>query len=157
MLLDSSSSRMMSMSNQMPLAMDIKETEKEFIIAVDVPGCKKKDIHIDIEDHHLMTIKADRSEETTFEEQRDDITYRKTERFIGVQTRSLILPDNIDDDLISTKFDHGVLQIHIPKVIIIHLYIFFIIIIIHHYHHLSSKKKGEDVTTNENKKKIEIH
>ena len=59
-------------------------------------------------------------------------TFRKVERFHGVQSRRLSLPaDIVDEDSIETKYDHGVLTIHIPK------------------------KKGD--VLNQNKKKIEVN
>ena len=118
-------------SRNIPLAMDIKETTNEFVCHIDVPGVKKKDLHIEIE-NHMLTIIAERYEVKKDEEKQGDFTFRKVERFHGVQSRRLSLPaDIVDEDSIETKYDHGVLTIHIPK------------------------KKGD--VLNQNKKKIEVN
>ena len=111
-LLDAYTMPRMMMVN--PLAMDIKETEKEFLCHIDVPGVKKKDIVIEVE-NKVLTVIADRAEETTNEEKKGDWIYKKVERFSGRQTRSLAIPDNVDEDSIKSTYHEGVLNIHLPK------------------------------------------
>lgn len=90
---------------------DMMETEKEFVVAVDLPGFQKKDININYEDNRLI-IKGTRKEETK-DEQKD---YLHRERYFGEFVRSLTLPTKIKEDKIKASFKDGVLTVTAPKV-----------------------------------------
>jgi HSP20 family protein len=90
---------------------DMMETEKEYIVAVDLPGFQKKDIKINYEDNRLI-IKGSRKEETK-EEEKD---YLHRERYFGEFIRSLTLPTKIKEDKIKASFKDGVLTVTAPKV-----------------------------------------
>ena len=90
---------------------DMMETDKEFIVAVDLPGFQKKDIKINYEDNRLI-IKGTREEETK-EEERD---YLHRERYFGEFIRTLTLPAKIKEDKIKASFKDGVLKVTAPKV-----------------------------------------
>ena len=74
-------------------AVDIEETEKEFILSADMPGLKKKEVTIDIHDG-IITIKGERMNEdkSSFD------GYRMHERQFGSFNRSFRLPDNVNED-----------------------------------------------------------
>jgi len=91
-------------------AVDIKETEKEFLIHADIPGVDPDDIDVHMEDG-MLTIKGERDSET--KEQRDG--YKRIERQRGSFYRRFSLPDTANADKISAKSKNGVLEITIPK------------------------------------------
>ena len=92
------------------MQMDVKETEKSYEIAIDVPGVDKKDISITIEDNTL-TISSHR--EAAKKEEGD--TFKRVERFSGTSTRTMSLPENVDQDSIEARNENGVLHLTIPK------------------------------------------
>ena len=101
---------MNSGGNSYSLAVDIQETEKEFILSADMPGLNKKEVSIDIHDG-VITIKGERIKEDKISF--DD--YRIHERQFGSFNRSFRLPDNVNEDKISAKFTNGELLITLPK------------------------------------------
>ena len=101
---------MHSVGNSYSLAVDIQESEKEFILSADMPGLNKKEVSIDIHDG-LITIKGERIKEDKISF--DD--YRIHERQFGSFNRSFRLPDNVNEDKISAKFTNGELLITLPK------------------------------------------
>ncbi|MDZ7808012.1 MAG: Hsp20/alpha crystallin family protein [Gracilimonas sp.] len=90
---------------------DMMETDKEYIVAVDLPGFQKKDIKINYEDKRLI-IKGTRKEETK-EKEKD---YLHRERYFGEFVRTLTLPTQIKEDKIKASFKDGVLTVTAPKV-----------------------------------------
>jgi HSP20 family protein len=101
---------MNSVGNSYSLAVDIQESEKEFILSADMPGLNKKEVSIDIHDG-VITIKGERIKEDKISF--DD--YRIHERQFGSFNRSFRLPDNVNEDKISAKFTNGELLITLPK------------------------------------------
>lgn len=91
-------------------AVDIKETDKEFIIHADIPGVDPDDIDVHMEDG-MLTIKGERESET--KENREG--YKRVERHRGTFYRRFSLPDTANADKISAKSKNGVLEITIPK------------------------------------------
>ena len=91
-------------------AVDIEETEKEFILSADMPGLKKKEVTIDIHDG-IITIKGERMNE----DKSSFNGYHMHERQFGSFNRSFRLPDNVNEDKIAAKFDNGELLITLPK------------------------------------------
>ena len=91
-------------------AVDIKETEKEFLIHADIPGVNPDDIDVHMEDG-MLTIKGERESET--KEEREG--YKRIERQRGSFYRRFSLPDTANADKISAKSKNGVLEISIPK------------------------------------------
>lgn len=92
-------------------AMDIKEGENEFIVRTDLPGVRKEDISITME-NGLLTISADRkSEEVQKEGERE---LRRECRY-GRYTRSLRLGTQINEKGVKANYRDGVLELVLPK------------------------------------------
>ncbi len=91
-------------------AVDIRETDKAFIITADVPGVDPKDIEVNME-NGVLTIRGERKEEK--EEEKEG--YKRIERVRGTFYRRFTLPDTADAEKISAKSKNGVLEITIPK------------------------------------------
>jgi len=88
---------------------DVQETDKEYLIEADLPGVKKEEISLDLEDEKL-SISVNRQETT---EKKDD-NYVHKERFYSSMSRSIYLAD-AEADNIKAKLNNGVLTITITK------------------------------------------
>ena len=91
-------------------AMDLFEADDHFLLRADLPGLSDEHVNIEMRDGAL-TISGERKSE---HEQRERGWYR-LERQFGKFSRSLTLPDGIDPDAVEASFDHGVLEVRIPK------------------------------------------
>lgn len=89
---------------------DIKETETEYIIDMDVPGFKKEDISIETKDGFLVVKSSSKKEETSEKE-----NYLLKERKSISFTRSFKLPNNVNISDINAKMEDGILNIVLPK------------------------------------------
>lgn len=96
-------------SNAVP-AVNIKENEDAFNLELAVPGMKKKDFKIDI-DNGMLMISSEKSHETTKEE--ENFT-RKEFSYSGFN-RSFRLPDYILEDKIKAEYKDGLLMLTLPK------------------------------------------
>jgi len=88
-----------------------REGDDAYYIEVDLPGVKKEDINIDVNED-VLTISGERKVK---EEQKDDKFY-KVESVYGKFERSFTLPEDVDSEKIEAEFKNGVLEIKIPKV-----------------------------------------
>ncbi len=91
---------------------DITDDDKHYQIVVDIPGVKKEDIHVTVE-NGVLTLEAERNEENT--EEKKGKVIRK-ERRSGKYARSFNVGRTISVEDISGNFDNGVLTISVPKV-----------------------------------------
>jgi len=92
---------------------NFKETDKEFIIQVEVPGIEKDKIQLNITNNRLE-IKAERKQEKESKE-REDYSYTKS--YLGFY-QAFDVPENTDINKINASYKNGVLTIKIPKKII---------------------------------------
>ena len=90
--------------------LDVKETDKEFRVSVELPGIAEEDIEVDVDDD-LLTVRAEKKEEREIERADQHVT----ERRFGVFQRSIRLPQSVDAQTVKATLDNGVLQIAIPK------------------------------------------
>ena len=91
-------------------AMDLVETEDNFVLKADLPGLTESDVNIELE-ANVLTISGERK--TEHEAKKDG--YYRLERSTGTFSRALTLPEGIDPEAVTANFDNGVLQIRIPK------------------------------------------
>jgi HSP20 family protein len=91
-------------------AMDLVETDDDLVLRADLPGLSEKDVNIEVEDN-VLTISGERKAE--HEERKEG--YYRVERASGTFSRSLTLPEGIDPERVRANFDHGVLEVRIPK------------------------------------------
>jgi len=98
------------------MSIDVVEKDKEFIIQADMPGIKKEDVKLDI-NNGVLTITAQRKQELISSSSSDKElqNWRRMERTFGLLSRSLRLPNNVDSSKILAKQDNGVLTIFLPK------------------------------------------
>jgi HSP20 family protein len=98
-----------AMRRWMP-AMDLVETEDQFVLRADLPGMSEDDIKIEVEDGTL-TVSGERKAE---HEERNEGFYR-LERASVTFSRSLTLPKGVDAEGVTANFDRGVLEVRVPK------------------------------------------
>ncbi len=87
-----------------------REDEQNYYIDLDLPGVKKEDINIDV-DEGTLSIYGERD----FKEEVKEEDYYKVETSFGKFQRTFSLPDNVDVDAISAATQDGVLEVTIPK------------------------------------------
>lgn len=92
---------------------NIAESDKGFNIELAAPGMDKKDFNINVEDK-VLTISYESKEEN--EERNDEIKYLRREFRSSSFKKSYTLPDNVNGDKISAKYENGILNVEIPKV-----------------------------------------
>ncbi|MFC4402797.1 Hsp20/alpha crystallin family protein [Gracilibacillus xinjiangensis] len=91
---------------------DILETEKEWLVRVDLPGVKKEQIQLAVHGSQLL-INISHKEETEHYDQ--TYHYYRKERKEQYKERTITLPYMIDKDKVKVTFTNGVLQIKGPK------------------------------------------
>lgn len=91
---------------------DVKETENDYKLSVDLPGVKKEDLKAELKDGYL-TISA--TVNTDNDEKDKEGKYIRRERFSGSYNRSYYVGDDITQDDIKAKFENGILSVTIPK------------------------------------------
>ena len=90
--------------------MDMKETDKEYELKVDLPGMDKSEIKMTVENNGLV-IEGERKSEK--KEEKDK--YHFTERHFGSFHREVSLPKNANVEAINAVYENGVLNVVIPK------------------------------------------
>jgi HSP20 family protein len=89
---------------------DLVEADDHFVLKADLPGLTEQDVSIEVQDNTL-TISGQRNAEHESSER----GWYRIERSFGSFSRSLTLPDGVDAEAIAASFDHGVLEVRIPK------------------------------------------
>jgi HSP20 family protein len=96
---------------ELKMKIDVKEDDKSFTVKADIPGVKKEDIQIDIEDDHI-SLRAEVKQEK--EEKKDEkVVY--SERAYGMVSRSFTLPVDVDAKAAKAEYKDGVLNLTLPK------------------------------------------
>jgi HSP20 family protein len=91
-------------------AVDIREENDRFVLIADIPGVKREEVEVTLEEG-VLSIKGERRAET--EEAREG--FHRKERVHGSFLRQFTLPDTVNTDNISATVTDGVLEIGIPK------------------------------------------
>jgi HSP20 family protein len=92
-------------------AVDIYEDDKAITLKVEVPDMDEKDLDVRVEEGYL-TIKGERK----FENEEKKENFHRIERRYGSFERTFALPEAVDAENISAKYDKGVLKVVAPKV-----------------------------------------
>ena len=92
---------------------DIKETEKDYEVIIDLPGFKKNEVHASLENGYL-TISAEKGLNQDEKEKKSGRYIRK-ERYAGACQRSFYVGDQLTEEDIKGEFKHGILKLTIPK------------------------------------------
>ena len=91
-------------------AMDVEETDKEYLLKADLPEMKKEDLKIGIEDD-VLTLQGERKHE----EEEKGKKFHRIERSYGKFMRQLELPSDVDQRKVKADVKDGVVLVHLPK------------------------------------------
>ena len=91
---------------------DVKETDTGYEVDIDLPGFKKDEITVDLENGYL-TISAAKGLDKDEEDKKGK--YIRKERYAGTMQRSFYVGDAITHEDIKAKFENGILSLTIPK------------------------------------------
>ncbi len=94
-------------------AMDITERENDYVVRTDLPGVRKEDINVTLE-NGVLTVTAERREEETRKEGNGEREIRREVRY-GRYARSLRLGTQIDEKGVKANYRDGVLELVLPK------------------------------------------
>ena len=89
---------------------DILESKDSYLIRAELPGMKKEDLHLELNDGTLTL-----SGERKFEETANGDEYHRVERVSGKFTRSFYLSRTVKHDAIKATYRDGILEVHVPK------------------------------------------
>lgn len=92
-------------------AVDVRESDNEYRIRADLPGIKKEDLDISLQDG-VLTINAETKQEQ--KEEKEGRVIRQERRY-GKFVRSMRLGDTVDADRIKAEYKDGVLDLVLPK------------------------------------------
>ena len=88
-------------------AADIYEDEREYLLALDLPGINRERLDVSLDDGRLV-IRGERTAE-------EGVSVRRAERPQGRFVRSFSLPESVDRARIAADYKDGVLLLHLPK------------------------------------------
>ncbi len=91
---------------------DVREHDNGYELEVDLPGIKKEDVKVKLDDGYL-TITASTSHDNDEKDKKGN--YIRRERFSGSYSRSFYIGEAVTENDIKAKFDNGVLKLDIPK------------------------------------------
>ena len=93
------------------IKMDISEDDKAYHVKAEVPGVKKEDIQVAVDDDRV-SITAEVKKET---EERKGEKVLRSERYYGMQSRSFTLMHDVDQSKAEAKYQDGILELTLPK------------------------------------------
>jgi HSP20 family protein len=91
-------------------SVDIYESENRIVLEAELPGMKREDFELSIE-NNVVTLKGERR----FEKKDEGDNYHRVERAYGSFTRSFNLPRTVSTEEIKADFKNGVLTVTVPK------------------------------------------
>ena len=91
---------------------DVRETEDSYELDIDLPGFKKDEIDLDLNDGYL-TISAAKGLDKDTEDKKGK--YIRQERYAGTCSRSFFVGEAVEPEEVSAGFEDGILRITLPK------------------------------------------
>ncbi len=91
-------------------SLDIVEDAHAYLVTAELPGLKKEDVAIQLEDG-VLSISGEKKQEAEVKEQ----TFHRMERRYGSFYRAVTLPAGVDVEKVDARFEDGVLKIRVPK------------------------------------------
>ena len=96
-------------------AINVKESDKAYMVELAAPGMRKEDFNVHINDEGNLVVKMENKQEKKEEDKntrflRREFSYSKFEQ-------TLILPDDVKREDISARVENGVLTVELPKII----------------------------------------
>src|SRR5674476_388128 len=91
-------------------ATDVVETNDAIVLKAELAGMKPEDINIEVQDN-VLTVSGERR----FQEEVKEDKYYRIERRYGSFSRSIALPQAIDEANIQAEYENGILEVSVPK------------------------------------------
>ena len=91
---------------------DVKETDSDYEVDIDLPGFKKDEINVQLDNGYLSISAAKGLDK---EEKNKEGKYIRKERYAGAMSRSFYVGDALTQEDIKAKYESGILRLSIPK------------------------------------------
>ncbi len=91
-------------------AMDVEETDGEYLIKADLPDVKKEDVKVSVE-NGILAVEGERR----MEKEEKGKKFHRIERSFGKFVRRMAVPTDVDEQKVAANFKDGVLNVHLPK------------------------------------------
>ena len=91
---------------------DVKDTENGYEVDIDLPGFKKDEIKVKLEDG-VLTISAAKGLDKDEKDKKG--SYLRRERYAGSMSRSFYVGENMKEEDIHAKYENGILTLDVPK------------------------------------------
>ena len=91
---------------------DVKKTDQNYEVTIDLPGVPKEDIQISLE-HGYLTVSAEKTEETKTEGENG--IYLRQERYTGIMRRTFYVGDRMTPDEVRAAYTDGELKLTLPR------------------------------------------
>lgn len=91
-------------------AMDVEETENEYLVKADLPDVKKEDVKVTVE-NGILAVEGERR----LEKEEKGKKFHRIERSYGKFVRRMAMPTDVDAQKVSAAVKDGVLNVHLPK------------------------------------------
>ena len=103
----------MPKANATAPAINVKESDKGYIVELAAPGMMKEDFCVHINDEGNLIIKMESKQEK--KEEGTNVRYLRREFSYSKFEQTLILPDDVDKEKIAARVENGVLTVELPK------------------------------------------
>jgi HSP20 family protein len=100
---------MLTTADWMP-SVDISETDAAYLVKGEIPGVKKEDVKVTIQDG-MLTIQGERKQE----KEEKGKKFHRIERSYGSFARSFRVPDDADESKVKAEFKDGMINVTLPK------------------------------------------
>ena len=91
-------------------AMDVEETENEYLVKADLPDVKKEDVKVTVE-NGILAVEGERR----MEKEEKGKKFHRIERSYGKFVRRMAMPTDVDTQQVTAAVKDGVLNVHLPK------------------------------------------
>jgi HSP20 family protein len=91
-------------------AVDVWETDEELVLSFDLPGIPEDQVAVELDDN-VLTVSGERERASEHSSER----FYRFERRFGTFSRSVTLPQGVQEDAIKATYENGVLEIRVPK------------------------------------------
>ena len=98
--------------SDMTMKTDITEKDGYYTLDMELPGCKKEEIHLELSDGYLN---VSASHNTGSDEKDDKGNISRQERYSGTFSRSFYVGENVKEEDVRASYENGELKITFPK------------------------------------------